>query len=98
VLAACEGAFGETATYQPKGGASFPITGIFNENYEQVTFHNEAPVASTRPMLGVRASGFPSGLPIVGDLVTLRGQTWRIVSPIEPDGMGHLRLFLLRAE
>lgn len=97
VAAGCK-AFGEPVNFQPDAAAAFDLAsgGVFTAEHEIVAETAEGQVASTAPMLGVRASDFPSGQPPrQGDKLTLTGraETYR-VREAQPDGVAGYSLIL----
>lgn len=95
VLAPCESVFGEPATYKPAAGGSFAITGIFDRAYKEVGLIDfDVGANSTQPVLGVRASQFPSP-PLQGDMVYIPSVniTYYVRDP-RPDGHGSIKLML----
>lgn len=94
-------AFGEPVNYQPAAAAAFDLGsgGVFTAEHEIVAETAEGQVASTAPMLGVRASDFPAGQPPrQGDTLTLtdRGKSYKVREP-QPDGVAGYRLILWEA-
>lgn len=79
MLGPCQAVFGQPIAYTPTGGAAFPITGIYDDEYlnlvaierggmEQMGFPGNT--SETRPVLGVQLSQFPAP-PAQGDALTL---------------------------
>ncbi len=93
-LAAAMRAFGVPVVYSPRGGTAFDTVGAFNAAYADVDFSSGVPVASSKPMLGIRASQVPAGVVCgQGDRVNVASADWLVVN-VEPDGRGHLRCIL----
>jgi hypothetical protein len=86
------GVFGETVTYIPKAGASFPISGVFDEMFEQVDPDTERVVAANQPNIGFRKADLPND-PVQGDQIIVRGKTYRVIDSQE-DGIAGLRCML----
>ncbi len=95
VLGPAMAAFGEPVSYAPGHAAPFTVQAVFDEAYAEVKFEGDAPIATTRPMLGVQASAFPGLPPCAGELFTVRGQVWH-VAEVHPDGRGHLKIYLMK--
>lgn len=83
---------GESVRYYPAAGGSRAIAAVFNAAYTSVTLEDGLEVASTRPVLNVRASaiGVP---PEPGDLWNVRGVLYQTVD-IQADGLGDIRVDL----
>lgn len=97
--AAVAAAFGEPATYTPRGGgAPFPVRGIFDRYQVEVPGPGDSPPASVPfARLTIRAADLPAGVvPRARDGVALRGLTFEVRDP-EPDGLGLVVLPLGRA-
>jgi hypothetical protein len=98
--------FGEPVSYQSQsGGSAFPITGVFDEAYREltplgagdVTFSDiqlGSVVTAERPVLGVQLSAFPTGSsPIQGDTIVIRGGIY-VVREVRSDSHGGAKLML----
>lgn len=95
VLGPCEAVFGEPATYIPASGASYPITGVFDSAYKDVTLIDVGLDANAvQPVLGVRSALFMSK-PVQGDQVRIPsvGKLY-LVRDVRPDGHGWIKLML----
>jgi hypothetical protein len=92
VLAPNMAVFGECATYSPKGGSPFQVTGIFDEEYHEVGLLEGPAITSAMPVLGIRLAEFPSP-PKQGDQLTVCGKTFA-VREVRPDGHGGAKLML----
>ncbi len=95
VLAPLEGVFGEPATYMPAAGGSFPIVGVFDEAYRDITLIDTAIGNTTEmPVLGVRLAQFTT-LPLQNDVVQIASvnTTYR-VREVRLDGHGWAKLLL----
>lgn len=96
VLAACAAAFGETAYYYTALTGPFAVTGIFNDRYQETKLQDGIEVVDTSIVLGIRAAQFPVQ-PVQGDLFRIRTILYVISEPVEPDGLGDLRIRLRAA-
>ncbi len=92
ILDAAKDEFGESATYLPLSGGSFPITGMFSNQFEQVDPDTEVVVASNQVVLGVTLSDLP-GPPKKGDHLIVRKTKWKVIDSQE-DGVAGTSLFL----
>jgi len=93
LLAHTHQTFGEQADYHPAAGASRPgLTVVFNEAFTAVAFEDGMEVASTFPVLNLRASLLASP-PEQGDLWRVRGKLYQTVDT-KPDGLGDIRVNL----
>lgn len=98
VAAGCK-AFGVgVVNYQPAATAAFDLAsgGVFTAEHEIVAETEGGQVASTAPMLGVRASDFPTGQPPrQDDKLTLvdPAENYR-VREVQPDGVAGYSLIL----
>ena len=95
VLAPCLDVFGEPVTYTPVAGSPFPISGVFDNAYRDVSqgeFGTD--VISVYPVLGVNLADF-SAPPIQGDQLTIasNGKTYAVREP-RPDSHGGALLIL----
>lgn len=87
--AAVSDAFAEPVLYQPAGGGSFTIHGVFDEAYAEVQVLDGVPVSSVSPVLGVWLAQFGGTPPEAGDRLTLvRTGTAYVVNNVNPDGHG----------
>lgn len=94
VLGPCMATFGEAVTYTYASGAPIQITGVFDEQYTDVTLADTQPIASTMPVLGVQLSQFPTQ-PQQGDTLTItRTAEAFVVKEVRPDGHGAAKLML----
>jgi hypothetical protein len=86
--------FGESVMYQPASGASFSITGVFDEAYRGISLAGGTDVPSVMPVLGVRIVEF-SAFPKRGDRLTvIRTNETFVLKEVEPDGHGDAKLLL----
>jgi hypothetical protein len=95
VIGPLQGVFGEPVTYTPAVGSPFPITGVFDNAYKDLTMSEYAPdVATLYPALGVRLVEFPVP-PLQGDQLTITrtGKTYTVRLP-RPDSHGGALLIL----
>jgi hypothetical protein len=96
VLAACSAAFGETVQYYTAQTGPFAVSGIFNDRYQQTKFEDGIEIVDTAIVLGIRAAQFPVQ-PVQGDHFFIRNVLYRISDPVEPDGLGDLKIRLTAA-
>ena len=92
LLAPTHQAFGEQVTHYPAAGAARVLTAVFNAAYTEVTLEDGMEVASTKPVLNIRASILPRN-PEQGDLWNVRGVLYQTVVA-KPDGLGDIRVDL----
>ncbi|MDE3022256.1 MAG: hypothetical protein KGI54_10385 [Pseudomonadota bacterium] len=95
VLSGCMDVFGEPVTYMPASGGSFPVTGVFNAAWKELSLIDDGSGVNTvRPVLGVRASQF-SSVPVQGDKLSVASvNTTYVVRDVNPDSHGHINLLL----
>lgn len=95
VLGPCRDTFGEKATYKPATGASFAISGVFDEAYRELTLLDTGDATSSDiPVLGVRLADFPAP-PAQNDKLTIVSvNSTFIVKEVRPDGHGWAKLML----
>lgn len=95
VLSSVHGVFGQLATYTPAaGGASFNVTGVFDEAYKELDLAGGTAITTETPVLGVRASEFPVP-PEQGDTLLIQATGHRyIVNDVRTDGHGEIKLIL----
>ncbi len=94
VLAPLFDIFGQAVTYAPAAGASFPITGVFDEAYREVDLAGGMAVTTDMPVMGVRLAEFTVP-PAQGDTLTVDSLNWVfIVKECRPDGHGYAKLML----
>lgn len=90
-------AFGEALIYRPAGRAAFETCGIFTAAHAEVARGGFGPgVSGAAPILTLPPDDAFPVAPSPGDLVTLRGDDWR-VADVQRDGAGMARLILERA-
>jgi hypothetical protein len=87
--------FAVSAVYNPAGGTSYAIKGIFDEAYEGVN-PNGAEVMSTQPKIQTAVS-FVRGVSGPGDTITIEGTTYKI-REYQPDGVGLVDLLLTEVD
>ncbi len=92
ILEASKCAFGIDATYLPKSGGSFPITGIFDNQFEQVDPDTEQVVASNQVTFGIKLKDLPLP-PRKNDKLKIKDKTFRVIDSQEDGVVGSL-LFL----
>lgn len=96
VLAAANAAFGEPVYYYSALGGPFPVSGIFNDRYQELKFQDGIEVVDISIVLGTRANQYPVQ-PVQGDLFLVRKILYAIRAPVEPDGLGDLKIKLRAA-
>lgn len=97
VLGPVEAVFGEPITYMPATGSPFSTSGVFDEAYHPVILLDNGPTMTTEnPVLGVRASSFPSTQPPrKGDKLSIASVSSVFsVKDARPDGHGAIKLML----
>jgi len=82
----------ETHTYRPSVGVSYPIKGVFDENYQLVEGVGEMKISTTKIVLGVKREDLAQD-PAEGDGVTVRAVQYEIIES-QPDGEGWFLLIL----
>ena len=101
LLAPVMGVFGEAVSYTPLTGASFAITGVFDDGFLEVDPIGAPGVLSSKPRLGIRLAQFPAGFDAKeaqGDLFTvLRTGVTYVVKAGRADSHGHALLEAMRA-
>jgi hypothetical protein len=96
VIAPVMDVFGEPVTYQPRSGAPFEVSGVFNEAYRELAALGDAiPMSGAQPMLSVRLAEFMEIEPRQGDQLTVQrtGETYW-VREVRADGHGGACLLL----
>ena len=89
--------FGESVTYTPDSGTPLPLTGVFDEAYQDITLLGDGTGMTTvSPVLGVRLADFPSGvIPRKADTVAIPSvNTIYTIKDVRPDGHGWAKLML----
>jgi len=86
--------FGERATFYPVKGGSYPITGIFDNEYEAVDPDTEQIISATQPVFGVNLFDFSFEIK-AGDKLKIRNVLYKIYEK-RPDGQGGASLILHR--
>ena len=89
--------FAEPVTYEPAGGRSFRIEGIFDAAHAVIDTSGQVPHETVKPVLGIawqdlRAAGKPA--PKRNDSVVVRGVRYSI-SEVMDDGHAEVRLVLV---
>lgn len=75
-------------------GTTTELRGIFANPHAQTPGSDEgAPLAGSMPSLSTAAADLPAGAG-EGDTVVVRGITWRVLGPPQPDGRGMTVLLL----
>lgn len=87
-----EASRGVTITYTRRGGATFPLSIVFDAAWSNVEMQARGgvrlPVSTTKPAFGCRLSDFPDNLPPKqGDTMTRSGDRTYTVSDVMPDGV-----------
>lgn len=96
LLAPLQKVFGQRINYRPKNGTAFDTEGIFDRPYskEFETLDGSSEINTTSPVIGVRASQFLKE-PKQGDRLYLYSdKTLYVVSDVQPDSHGGLKLVL----
>ncbi|MDA8487480.1 head-tail joining protein [Kluyvera sp. Awk 3] len=105
LLSPLHGVFGDEQEYRPRNGTPFPINGIFDRGYAQVTenLDGDSAINTTSPVLGVRDAEFTDSgrpLPAVSDRVFIKTAGGKpvnqlfVVANVEPDSHGGSKLVL----
>ena len=84
--------FGEEFDYVPDGGPSYKVTGIFDNQHEELDLETGAMVVSNEPRVGVKANDLNAD-PSRDDQVIINSITYDVVDSQE-DGRGGLMLML----
>ena len=94
VLAPNFDVFGEQVTYVDGARHQTELVGVFDEKWTETVLDHESglPIATSRPMVAVRASQIGPGRPSLGELFVIRGRFWRVSDPPAFDGKGHIRV------
>lgn len=96
VLGPCMEHFGQTVTFTPAVGDAVEVTAIFMDGYTRVVEQPDGlSVVSTDPTIGCRAADFDTE-PAADDAFTVSGTEYRVVE-VNPDGLGHLLIQLMKA-
>lgn len=96
LLAPLQNVFGQPINYRPKRGTPFDTEGIFDRPYskEFETLDGTSEINTTSPIIGVRLSEFPDE-PKQGDrLFIYSDNTLYVVSDVQPDSHGGVKLIL----
>lgn len=59
LLAPVEAIFGQPATYVTRGGATYPLDGVFDEAVSDVDVTSSPPVTTVHPVFGYRVAALP---------------------------------------
>jgi hypothetical protein len=107
VIGPCLAVFGEAVIYYASN-ATFPISGVFDEAYIELTplgagemeerfdisLGSPGPINTEMPALGVQLSQFPTGSPPTqADTLLIRGAIY-VVKDVRTDGHGGAKLML----
>lgn len=102
VLAPSAACFGVPVTYIPGwagtpvtlGTDGAPLTGIYDDKHLELSFKDGDEVSTRHPVLSIRQSMLPGGLPPAqGEVFVVNGTNY-VVTNISPDGFGDLKLNL----
>lgn len=85
--------FGISAQYRPKAGGSFPIDGIFDNQFEQVDPDTEIVVVSNAPMFDVKTKDLRGGKAEKGDKIKIKEILYKVIDSQE-DGVAATKLIL----
>ncbi len=102
--------FGERVRYEPSLGRPFPVTGVFDQQYLELTplgrggpdseswsMASPGAISAEMPVLGIRLAQFRTP-PEQGDLLTIESGRFRgerfIVKEVREDGHGGAKLLL----
>ncbi|WPU24997.1 hypothetical protein RI049_09760 [Cedecea neteri] len=95
--------FGDEHEYRPQRETPFPVNGVFDRGYAQVSenLDGDSEINTTNPVLGVRDADFSGRpMPAQGDRVfikTVGGQPVNqlyVVADVQPDSHGGTKLVL----
>ncbi|MEQ5770009.1 hypothetical protein NFH98_20775 [Halomonas sp. H33-56] len=78
---------GEDVIYIPSGGEAVTVRGLFEEQHQSVDPDTGVPVYSVNPTLTVVLADLPDGSPGMGDRMTRKARTYRVVGS-QPDDNG----------
>jgi hypothetical protein len=95
-LTPCIAEFGEPALYVPGAGPALRVFGIFNRYDTEAKLLDSGEFRQvTAPSLAINIADLPPGtkLPVKGEMIQLRHQTWEIHEPVS-DNFGQLLLKL----
>lgn len=84
VMKKCRDTFPTSATYLPSGGISYPITGIFDDAFQEVQTLDGAIIQSVGPRFGVRLNDLQA-TPKPNDKLEIGSKTYRVIE-FRPDG------------
>lgn len=96
LLAPLHRVFGQPINYRPKNGVAFDTEGIFDRPYSEEfeTPEGSSEINTTSPVIGVRAGAFLTE-PAQGDRLYLYSDnTTYVVSDVQPDSHGGIKLIL----
>lgn len=92
ILNASQRVFGGPVTFQPVGGGSFTLSGIFSDRYEGPDPDTGLIIIAEKPNLGIRIADWPV-LPQDGDRIIFEGTLYRTRAP-HVDGEGGATIIL----
>lgn len=92
---ACTSCLGEGATYCPKKGNSYPISGVFTKEYMLIQEGSfDTPASSAEPVFEITSRDCS---PNIGDRLKIRDELYR-VAEIKPNSEGQIKLILKKGE
>lgn len=86
-------AFSTPAVYQPAVGSPISIDGIFGDASIEVQTGGSVPTVVLKPSYSIKLADLLPSVPQVGDLITIKAVTYRILESLE-DGEGGTLLIL----
>ena len=95
VAGPCMQTFGEWAKYQPQAGRAFGVVGVYNAPRREDKAATDLGEIETLTSFDCLASQFPA-VPAKNDLLTLRGQLWRVAEAL-PDSVAMVALHIMLA-
>jgi len=96
VLRHCTNNFGEDVKYYPQHGGSYPIRGIFDNDYETIDPETEQVISSNQPVLGVNLNDLNFEMK-KDDMIQIRNLKFKVIE-IREDGQGGAQLILHKSE
>lgn len=89
------GVFGEPIDYVAIDGTLSAINGVFDEAYlEIIPTDDGSAISSLSPVCGVQSSSLPNSPKQKDRLTRIKTGKTYIVKDVQPDGHGHVLLFL----
>lgn len=83
---------GKEVIYEPAKGGTFPIVGIFDDQFELIDPDTEQVISSNQVTLGIKLDDLPEA-PVKGDRVIVRDTRYIVIDSRE-DGVAGAILFL----